>query len=74
MGETLKKITCVLVELRISDLISFRKSRTSDIGETALELNHGKQIRLYEKMKEKDILVKEASTLAKALWQIGRLK
>lgn len=24
-------------------------------------------------MKEKDILVKEASTLAKALWQIGRL-
>lgn len=73
-GETLKKITCVLVELRITDLISLRKSRASDIEETVLELNHGKQIRLYEKMKEKDILVNEASTLAKALWQIGRLK
>lgn len=74
MWETLKTITCVLVELRITDLISFRKSRASDIGERVQELNHGKQIRLYEKMKEKDILVKEASTLAKALWQIGRLK
>lgn len=46
MGETLKKITCVLVELRITDLISLRKSRVSDIGETVLALNHGKQIRL----------------------------
>lgn len=46
MGETLKKITCVLVELRITDLISLRKSRASNVGETVLELNHGKQIRL----------------------------
>lgn len=46
MGETLKKITCVLVELRITDLISLRKFRASNVGETVLELNHGKQIRL----------------------------
>lgn len=45
-GEILKKITCVLVELRITDLISLRESRASNAGETVLELNHGKQIRL----------------------------
>lgn len=33
-GETLKKSTCVLVELRITDLISLRRSRASCIVET----------------------------------------